>query len=134
MQNFDFENTAFSIRLNQKLTLPGKVDVQVNSNYRGPNRNAQSKREGIFSMNVAASKDLFKEKASISLNVSDVFNSRKRIQTTTVPGVFEQYSEFQWRQRQVSVNFVYRFNQKKKKGREGRNGDDFDGGEDFGTP
>ena len=133
-QNFDFENTAFSIRLNQKLTLPGKVDVQVNSNYRGPNRNAQSKREGIFSMNVAASKDLFKEKASISLNVSDVFNSRKRIQTTTVPGVFEQYSEFQWRQRQVSVNFVYRFNQKKKKGREGRNGDDFDGGEDFGTP
>jgi len=133
-QNFDFENTAFSIRLNQKLTLPGKVDMQINSNYRGPNRNAQSKREGIFSMNVAASKDLFKEKASISLNVSDVFNSRKRIQTTTVPGVFEQYSEFQWRQRQVSVNFVYRFNQKKKKGRDGRNGDDFDGGEDFGTP
>jgi len=133
-QNFDFENTAFSIRLNQKLTLPGKVDMQINSNYRGPNRNAQSKREGIFSMNFAASKDLFKEKASISLNVSDVFNSRKRIQTTTVPGVFEQYSEFQWRQRQVSVNFVYRFNQKKKKGRDGRNGDDFDGGEDFGTP
>ena len=133
-QNFDFQNTAFSIRLNQKLTLPGKVDMQINSNYRGPNRNAQSKREGIFSMNVAASKDLFKEKASISLNVSDVFNSRKRIQTTTVPGVFEQYSEFQWRQRQVSVNFVYRFNQKKKKGRDGRNGDDFDGGEDFGTP
>lgn len=133
-QNFDFENTAFSIRLNQKLTLPGKVDMQINSNYRGPNRNAQSKREGIFSMNFAASKDLFKEKASISLNVSDVFNSRKRIQTTTVPGVFEQYSEFQWRQRQVSVNFVYRFNQKKKKGRDGKNGDNFDGGEDFGTP
>ncbi|MFY0631312.1 MAG: TonB-dependent receptor [Flavobacteriaceae bacterium] len=133
-QNFDFENTAFSIRLNQKLTLPGKTDVQVNMNYRGPSRNAQSKREGIFSMNIAASKDLFKEKASLSLNISDVFNSRKRQQNTFVDGVFEQYSEFQWRQRQISLNFTYRFNQKKKRGRQG-GGQDFDGGgEEFGRP
>lgn len=62
-QNFDFQNTAFSLRLNQKLTLPGKTDVQINMNYRGANRNAQSERNGIFSMNIAASKDLFKEKA-----------------------------------------------------------------------
>ena len=129
-QNFDFENTAFSLRLNQKLTLPGKTDVQINANYRGANRNAQSARDGVFSLNIAASKDLFKEKASLSLNVSDVFNSRKRQQTTTVAGVFEQYSEFQWRQRQVSLNFVYRFNQKKKRGRQRGGGEDFDGGEE----
>lgn len=134
-QNFDFKNTAFSLRLNQKLTLPGKTDLQINANYRGADRNAQSNRDGIFSMNIAASKDLFKEKASITLNISDVFNSRKRQQTTSVAGVFEQYSEFQWRQRQLSVNFVYRFNQKKKKGRQGGGGDDFDGGgEGFGNP
>ena len=134
-QNFDFENTAFSLRLNQKLTLPGKTDVQINANYRGANRNAQSTRDGVFSMNIAASKDLFKEKASLSLNISDVFNSRKRQQTTSVAGVFEQYSEFQWRQRQISLNFVYRFNQKKKKGRQGGGGEDFDGGgEGFGNP
>ncbi len=133
-QNFDFKNTSYSIRLNQKLTLPGKTDLQINSNYRGPSRNAQSKREGIFSMNIAASKDLFKEKASLSLNVRDVFNSRKRQQTTFVEGVFEQYSEFQWRQRQISLNFTYRFNQKKKRGRQRRGGDDFEGGEDFGRP
>lgn len=133
-QNFDFENTSYSIRLNQKITLPGKTDLQINSNYRGPSRNAQSKREGIFSMNIAASKDLFKEKASLSLNIRDVFNSRKRQQTTFVDGVFEQYSEFQWRQRQISLNFTYRFNQKKKRGRQ-RGGQDFEGGgEDFGTP
>ena len=129
-QSFDFENTAFSLRLNQKITLPGKTDVQINMNYRGPNRNAQSVREGIFGMNLAASKDLFKEKASLNLNVSDVFNSRKRQQTTTVPGVFEQFSEFQWRVRQISLNFTYRFNQTKKRGRQGR-GDDFEGGEEF---
>ncbi|MEQ6122766.1 outer membrane beta-barrel protein [Pseudotenacibaculum sp. MALMAid0570] len=130
-QNFDFKNTAFSLRLNQKLSLPGKTDVQINMNYRGPNRNAQSRREGIFSMNIAASKDLFKEKASLNLNVSDVFNSRKRIQNTFVDGVFEQYGEFQWRQRQVSLNFTYRFNQKKNQRNRQRGGDDFDGGGEF---
>ena len=130
--NFDFVNTAFSLRLNQKLTLPGKTDVQINMNYRGANSDAQSDTEGLFSMNIAASKDLFKEKASISLNVRDVFNSRKRQQTTFIEGEFTQYSEFQWRQRQVSLNFVYRFNQKKKKERGGRDNDG--GDEEFGTP
>ncbi|WP_438977331.1 TonB-dependent receptor domain-containing protein, partial [Polaribacter sp.] len=69
-QSFDFENTAFFIRLNQKITLPGKTDLQINTNYRGPSQNAQTKSQGVFSMNLAASKDLFNEKASISLNFS----------------------------------------------------------------
>ena len=131
VQNFDFENTAFSVRLNQKISIAKKVDIQINSNYRGPNRNAQSRREGIFSMNLAMSKDLFKEKATINFNVRDVFNSRKRIQNTFIDGVFDQYSEFQWRERQISLNFIYRFNQKKKRGRNGRGGGDFDGGGEF---
>ena len=129
VQNFDFENTAFTARINQKLSLPGKVDMQINTNYRGPNRNAQSRREGIFSMNLAMSKDLFKEKASINFNVSDVFNSRKRQQTTFIPDVIDQFSEFQWRERQITLSFIYRFNQKKKRGRNGRGGGNYDGGE-----
>lgn len=127
--NFDFENTAFFLRLNQKLQLPGKLDVQINSNYRGPNRNAQTRREGIFSMNIAASKDIFKEKATLNLNVSDLFNSRVRRQNTFIPDVTDQYSEFQWRERQITLSFIYRFNQQKRKGRNGRGGGDFDGGE-----
>jgi len=119
-QNFDFNNTAFSVRLNQKITLPGKTDVQINSNYRGASQNAQSETNGIFTMDLSASKDLFDEKASISLNVSDLFNGRRRESTTIIPGFSEQYSEFQWRERQVRVSFVYRFNQKKQKQRGGR--------------
>ncbi|UAM99897.1 TonB-dependent receptor family protein [Polaribacter litorisediminis] len=127
-QSFDFENTAFFIRLNQKITLPGKTDLQINTNYRGPSQNAQTKSEGIFSMNIAASKDLFNEKASLSLNFSDVFNSRISQRTTNLPGFLEQYSEFQWREPQVRISFVYRFNQQKKKGQGGR---EDNGGEDF---
>ena len=129
-QSFDFENTAFFIRLNQKITLPGKTDLQINTNYRGPSQNAQTKSQGVFSMNLAASKDLFNEKASISLNFSDVFNSRISRRTTNIPGFLNQYSEFQWREPQFRVSFVYRFNQKKerfKPQREDNGGEDFEG-------
>lgn len=129
-QSFDFENTAFFIRLNQKITLPGKTDLQINTNYRGPSQNAQTKSQGVFSMNIAASKDLFNEKASISLNFSDVFNSRISRRTTNIPGFLDQYSEFQWREPQFRVSFVYRFNQKKerfKPQREDNGGEDFEG-------
>ncbi|PQJ80907.1 TonB-dependent receptor [Polaribacter porphyrae] len=126
--DFSFENTAFFIRLNQKITLPSKIDLQINSNYRGASQAAQTSNKGIFSMNIAASKDIFNEKASISLNVSDVFNSRKRMSTLFIPGETDQYSEFQWRERQIRLSFVYRFNQKKKKIRQER---DDDGGGEF---
>ena len=120
-QNFDFENTAFFIRLNQKITLPAKIDLQINTNYRGPKQNVQTKSEGVSSMNLAASKDLFNERASLSLNFSDVFNSSISQRTTNLPGFLEQYSEFQWREPQIRVSFVYRFNQKKKRETGGRN-------------
>ena len=128
-QSFDFENTAFFVRLNQKITLPSKIDLQINTNYRGANASVQTASQGVFSLNLAASKDLFNEKASISINFSDVFNSRIWKRNTTIPGFLEQYSEFQWREPQFRVSFVYRFNQKKKRQRGNRQ--DNGGGEDF---
>ena len=129
-QNFDFKNTSYFIRLNQKITLPSAVDLQINTNYRGPSENAQTKSKGVFSLNIAASKDLFNEKASLSLNFSDVFNTRISQRRTIIPDFLEQYSEFQWREPQLRVSFVYRFNQKKKKvngGRETNDGESFEG-------
>jgi len=127
-QSFDFENTSYFIRLNQKITL-GKTDLQINSNYRGPSQNAQTESQGVFSMNIAASRDFFDEKASLSVNFSDVFNSRISRRTTNIPGFLDQYSEFQWREPQFRVSLVYRFNQKKKRfgrDREDNGGDDFE--------
>ncbi|MGB0981318.1 MAG: TonB-dependent receptor domain-containing protein [Winogradskyella sp.] len=128
-ENTDFgaENTSWFVRFNNKYTLPGKIDWQTRMNYRGPSVDAQNKREGIFSMNFAFSKDLFNDKASLAFNISDVLNSRKRITATTTP-TFNANSEFQWRERSFNLSFTYRFNQKKKRVRSGRG----NGGEDFG--
>ncbi len=125
-QNFDADNLSWFIRLNNKYTLPGNIDWQTRLFYRGPSETAQSRNQGIFSTDLAFSKDLFKDKASIAFNIRDVFNSRIR-RSDNFTDTFDNYSEFQWRVRSFNLAFTYRFNQQKKNERNGRgNGDDFD--------
>ncbi|WP_445915318.1 outer membrane beta-barrel protein, partial [Flavobacterium sp.] len=107
-----------------------KIDFQTNGTYSAPQTNAQGRSLGVASMNLAFSKDILKDKASISLNVSDVFNSRKRIMEREIPNVVSSYSEMQWRQRQIMLTFTYRFN-KKKNERETRRDDNGGGEGDF---
>ncbi|MEM9686880.1 MAG: TonB-dependent receptor [Bacteroidota bacterium] len=126
-QNFDADNFTWFTRLSARLPLPGKIDAQTNLFYRGPTEDAQNKNKGILSSSLALSKDIFKDKATLSLNVSDVFNSRKR-RTTSTTSVAETYSEFQWRERQITLSLLFRFNKPKDNGRNRRGGN---GGEDF---
>jgi len=130
-ENFDADNTSWFIRMNNKVTLPGKIDWQTRIFYRGPSENAQNKREGILSTNLAFSKDLFKEKASLAFSISDVFNTRKR-KSETFTSTFVGTSEFQWRERSFNLSFTYRFNQKKKRQQQRGNFDDGEG-EEFGS-
>lgn len=112
-------NTTWTARLTNKLTLPYNIDWQTNMNYRGPRKDAQNNREGRFATNMAFSKDLFKEKASLSFNIRDVFNSRiskNHINSET----FTSLQEIQFRGgRTYNLAFTYRFNQKKKRERRG---------------
>jgi len=123
--SLDNDNTSWFARINNKYTLPGKIEWQTRLSYRGPSADAQNKREGVFSANMAFSKDLFNENASIALNVSDLFNSRKRVMETTTP-TYTGTSEFQWRERSINLSFTYRFNQQKKRQQRGYGGDDMD--------
>ncbi|TVZ59569.1 outer membrane receptor protein involved in Fe transport [Flavobacteriaceae bacterium MAR_2010_105] len=127
--SFDAENLSWFVRLNNKYTLPGNIDWQTRVFYMGPSEDAQNKSKGMFSTDLAFSKDLFKDQASITFNVSDLFNTRKRQTTSTTP-TFVGYSEFQWRQRSFNLSFTYRFNQQKKQQRERGQGPQ-DGGDDF---
>ncbi len=107
-------NTAASwfTKVSSKISLPYKIDWQTNATYNAPQNNAQGKSLGVFAANLAFSKDVLKDKATIALNVNDVFNSRKRISETHL-ATLDSYSEQQWRQRQVNLSFTYRFNKTK---------------------
>jgi outer membrane receptor protein involved in Fe transport len=129
-QNFDFKATSWFTRLTSKITLPYNIDWQTNANYNGDQKQAQGKNIGTFSMNLAFSKDILKDKGTVAFNISDVFNSRKRISETYIPGQVDSYGEMQWRVRQINFSFTYRFNvQKNDKERRPRNGQQEEGGE-----
>ncbi|RZS93597.1 TonB-dependent receptor domain-containing protein [Aquimarina brevivitae] len=126
-QDYGQENSSWFARLSSKVTLPGKVDWQTNAFYRGASDEIQGRQDGILSINLAFSKDVLKDNGTISFNVSDLLNSRRRDSFTTTE-FFEQVSEFQWRVRSFNLGFVYRFNEKKKRQ---RSQNDYGGDDDF---
>ncbi len=123
--DYGYESLGWFARFSSKVVLPAEIDWQTTLFYRGPFETAQSKREGMFMANMAFSKDILKNNGTISLNVSDLFNTRKHNRETSTDD-FHQESEFQWRQRQFRLAFTYRFKQKKKRERQRFD----DGGED----
>ncbi|WP_309612996.1 TonB-dependent receptor domain-containing protein [Flavobacterium sp.] len=133
VQDFDYKTTSWFTRLTSKISLPYKIDWQTNMTYNGEQKNNQGSTLGNFSMNLALSKDVFKDKGTVAFNVSDVFNSRKRIMDTYLSGIVNSHSEMQWRQRQVNLSFTYRFNvqknekDKRPKGNQQEDNGDFPG-------
>ena len=130
-ETIDLYNTSSTwfTRLTSKISFPYKVDFQLNGTYNAEQKTAQGKNKANASMNLALSKDVLKDKGTIAFNVSDVFNSRKRINDLSTANV-NSYSEMQWRERQITVSFTYRFN-KQKNEREKTKRENDNGGEDY---
>ncbi|MGB5393535.1 MAG: TonB-dependent receptor [Lutimonas sp.] len=124
--DFGAENLSWFTRLSGKVVLPYSIDWQTNMMYMGPMQNAQNEYKGMFSTDMAFSKDIMDGDGTLSLNISDLFNSRKRMMETSTDTFYSE-SEFQWRERQFRLTFTYRFKQKKKR----EFNRDFDGGGDF---
>ncbi|MCI9844608.1 outer membrane beta-barrel family protein [Flavobacterium pectinovorum] len=140
VQNLDNQANTWFTRISSKVTLPYKIDWQLNGTYNGEQKTAQGKNLGQFGLNTAFSKDVLKDKATIAFNISDIFNSRKMRSYTNLydddinPPVKTQtsYNEFQFRKRQFNVSFTYRFN--KPKGERDKNAaprNEGEGGGDF---
>ena len=111
--NYDSENLGWFVRLNNKYTLPGNIEWQTRLNYKGPRIDAVNRRDGVFSSDMAFSKDLFNEKASLTLNVTNLLNTQRWNLESRTP-TFYSDGYFRWRVRSYNLSFTYRFNQKKK--------------------
>jgi len=126
---YDKKSTSWSGRLSNTLTLPKKIDWQTNVFYRGPREDAQNKSKGFASVSTAISKDVLKDNGTITFRISDVFNSQRRRSNLLTENV-KNYSEFQWREPSYTLNFTYRFNERKSRksnrGESGGEGESFD--------
>lgn len=125
-KNYGTNSSSWFVRFSSKVSLPAKIDWQTNAFYMGPRENSQTKSDPMFSLDLAFSKDILNDNATVSLNVSDLLNSRKRQSYTESYDSngdlsFTSDSEFQWRQRQINLSFIYRFNQQKERDRDKNN-------------
>ncbi|MCP2027835.1 outer membrane receptor protein involved in Fe transport [Flavobacterium sp. HSC-32F16] len=139
VQNLNNQANTWFARMNSKISLPYKIDWQLNGTYNGEQKTAQGKNLDQFSMNTAFSKDILKDKATIAFNISDIFNSRimrsyTYLQNDTTLESQKSYSEMQFRKRQFNLSFTYRFNKPKSerdKNAQPRNEGGGEGGGEF---
>lgn len=109
-QSFESDTYSWFIRQTSKFTLPGQWDVQLRGNYEAPEQIPQGEREAIWSLDLAIKKELWNNKGSITLNATDIFNTR--INRSIIRGEdFFRDSESQFLRRQVNLTLSYRFNQ-----------------------
>lgn len=115
-------------RINSRLTFFNSVETQLRFNYRGPQETTQGRTRSYVHMDLGISKDIMQRKATITLNVRDLFNTRKRRYTAEGEGFYSE-AEFQWRARQTTLSFTYRLNEKKRNEQRRGEGGDFEGEE-----
>lgn len=112
-RDYGAKDNSWFTRFSSKVTLPGKIDWQTNAFYRGKRKNAQTETNGMFSLDMALSKDVFDGNGTVGVNVRDLLDTRKR-KSYTVSETFISDSERQWMPRSINVSFTYRFNQSKQ--------------------
>ncbi|MDN3666871.1 TonB-dependent receptor domain-containing protein [Algibacter miyuki] len=128
--DYSAKNTSWFARFSSKIALPSSIDWQTNAFYKGASEDAQSINKGVFSLDLAFSKEILNDNATISLNARDIFNSRKR-RTLTTTEFFQRENESQYRQRQINLSFRYRFNQQKMRNERRNNNGGGDDDMDF---
>ena len=124
---FEADTYTMSGRITSRTTIKKKTDVQLRFNYRAPRETTQGTRKAMYTMNLGMSRDVFKKNGTLTLSVSDLFNSRKRRGTVFTDNLYRE-EEFQWRGRTAKLTLNYRLNQKKKRGGGRRGGGGFEGG------
>ncbi len=72
---FNISGDAFTSRLSTRIKFP-TWNVQSNVNYIGGRKSGQINQNAQYWLDIGWSKDLFKEKASITIKVDNVLNSR----------------------------------------------------------
>ena len=118
--SYDTDNTSWSGNLSNSYRLPFAIQSQFSVRYRGPNESSFGKSKGFLYTDLALSKDLLNDNATVNFRFSDLFNTAKYDYQTTTP-VAVTDGIYQRREPTFTLTFTYRFRQEKNRQR-GRRG------------
>jgi len=111
--DYGTKDNTWTTKLNSRMKFDKGLTVQTSFNFRGESTSGQRHTKAQYWANVGLSKDILKNRGSITLNVNNMFDSR--INELFVQG--DEYaiaSESKRSGRRISATFTYRFNRKKE--------------------
>ena len=112
--NYDTESTSWSGSMSNSYVLPYKIRSQVSLRYRGPNKSAFGTSKGFLYTDLALSKEVLNEQATVNFRFSDLFDTVKyRYKTITDDVTID--GEYQRRKPTFTLSFTYRFRQEEQR-------------------
>jgi len=122
------DNTAWTFRTNHSFKATDKLTFQLFGLYRSAAKNLQMDMDPMYFMNLGARYSLLNDKATISLNFNDVFNTQEFSFTNGRP--LPQEGRFKGESQNVYLGFSYRFGGGKNRSlkRKPREDNEADGG------
>ena len=112
-ESVEVETNSFSAQTNNSFKVTDHLKLQLFGMYNAPVETLQFNVEESYFMNFGARYSFLKDKASLSINLNDVFNTRVNDLTATRP--FPQEARVKNNSRRLFVGFSYRFGGSKPK-------------------
>lgn len=101
------ENRMINFRVNQSFNVSKKLTLQTFGYYQGPSTMLQLQSEEMYFVNAGARYNLLNDRATLSVNFNDIFDTQEFIFTTEFP--YEQRGAFKPDSQTVNIAFSYRF-------------------------
>lgn len=138
----DLTNNKFSWfgKVNSDMKLPASFSLQLSGRYNAPVPTPQGTSKDFGSVDIAMKKDFLEKKnASLTLSLSDIFNTERRESFTQIPDVYTQTRVRRRASRFLRLNFSYTFGKQnfqlfKRKSNKSRQGADQQGAGDAAPP
>jgi ferric enterobactin receptor len=99
---------SWNANITSNVTTIRRLSFQVHADYSAPNVFLQFKNRASFGMDAAAKYDFAGNRASLSLNATDIFNSRKRAFLSSSDAVLLNFERHAISSR-ATLSFSFRF-------------------------
>ncbi|MDF2188388.1 TonB-dependent receptor [Paraflavitalea sp. CAU 1676] len=106
--DFSFSNRSWNGRLNVRLKLPWKLTFQCRLDAQGPDNDAQSRTRPYYYLASGLSRTMFKGKATVVVDGTNVLNSNKR-KTTIAAANYQIDRVSNFNAARFRLGFTYRF-------------------------
>jgi iron complex outermembrane recepter protein len=125
-ESYRNQNYSWTLSLMGNMNWPGILSAQVSTYYWGPRVFPQGQTDPVFSMNIGLRKNMINNQGTISLNASDIFNTRKFAMAANTSRFYQERSFFR-ESRVVTLSFTWRFRDfRERNGQRGRESIDGD--------